>query len=249
MNLSLVVPVFNKEDALPLTLDSISRMLDAYKFVIFVDDCSTDNSYNIIESFIKNTGRSNIKIIRLASNSGPFAARMAGISKCDTQFVQLLDADDLLISAPDIHPAYEIYSLIFFHQRLKCKKVIKSHFSLVHSWPHSSSIIVNKAHALKPKELLRLDWGEDHVYFSQLLSFGPFLYIPGNIGEYKKYPNTRGNRNASLNERFLCSKNIIVNAPSLILSSYLLAIAFFWRSLFAYIYKHITKKYNSNSFK
>ena len=59
--------------------------------VIVVDDCSTDETHLILENYTDE-----IRVIRLAQNSGLSAARNAGIKKAKGQFVVFLDADDYI---------------------------------------------------------------------------------------------------------------------------------------------------------
>ena len=59
--------------------------------VIVVDDCSTDETHLILENYTDE-----IRVIRLAQNSGLSSARNAGIKKAKGQFVVFLDADDYI---------------------------------------------------------------------------------------------------------------------------------------------------------
>jgi glycosyltransferase involved in cell wall biosynthesis len=235
--ISLVISVFNKSSVISETLDSISRFAHNYDEIIFVDDCSTDDSLNKLRNFAEAFG--NIKVISLEKNSGPFLARIDGIRRCKTDFVQLLDADDILLKVPVIHLEYLKYSLIFYSDKINSKKVFSNHCQLMGGWPHPSSIVVNKRHAIRAVEFSRLSWGEDHVLFSQLLSFANFLFVPGSLGKYVKRAGTRGNRNATLRERYLCAMSIIIWRPNLNICSVILSFLFLARSIVAYIIKSV----------
>ena len=53
MDITVVVPLFNEEESLPELYAWIERVMKANNFtyeVIFVNDGSTDNSWNVIES-------------------------------------------------------------------------------------------------------------------------------------------------------------------------------------------------------
>ena len=93
--ISIIIPVFNVEDTL---IDSFNSILNQdFGFenleVIFVDDCSTDNSANIIKDF--SNKYDNVKSIFLDRNSG-FAGRPRniGILNSTADYIMFLDPDD-----------------------------------------------------------------------------------------------------------------------------------------------------------
>jgi glycosyltransferase involved in cell wall biosynthesis len=59
-----------------------------------VDDCSTDNSYNVVEDYISDLKDYNITLLRNDSNSGPSATRNAGIRQATGKYIVCIDADD-----------------------------------------------------------------------------------------------------------------------------------------------------------
>ena len=78
-DLSIVVPVYNEEENLPLLWPEIREVLDpsglAYE-VIFVDDGSQDRSAEIVREFRERDAR--MRLIRLKANAGETAATDAG---------------------------------------------------------------------------------------------------------------------------------------------------------------------------
>ena len=93
---TLVVPCFNEEGGMAYlknTLQSVEKRLgDRFDFrFVFVDDCSTDNTYaELKEAF---GARANCKVERHEENRGVAAAIMTGIKACDTEIVASIDAD------------------------------------------------------------------------------------------------------------------------------------------------------------
>lgn len=94
--LSIIIPVYNTERYLRKCLESVLRQADKRVEVVIVDDGSTDDSYSIIESYTAAfCQRSSIRIIR-QKNSGPGAARNAGILASRGDYLGFLDSDDML---------------------------------------------------------------------------------------------------------------------------------------------------------
>lgn len=90
IDLSIIIPVYNAGPLLNRCLDSIFNQATQYNYeVILVDDGSTDNSVNIIQS----RKESNIQLLQ-QQNAGPAAARNHGLSIAIGQYCAYLDADD-----------------------------------------------------------------------------------------------------------------------------------------------------------
>lgn len=93
---SIVIPIYNAQDYIVETLDSALNQHYRNIEIICVDDCSTDNSLNVVESYISGSTQKNISLYKLPHNSGPSAARNFGITKANGAFILPLDADDLI---------------------------------------------------------------------------------------------------------------------------------------------------------
>jgi len=92
---SVIVPVFNEEENLQLFCEYIDEKANKADFqieVIFVDDGSSDNSIQVIESFAFKYCAS-AKLIKLSKNFGSHAAIRAGISKATGDFCTYIEAD------------------------------------------------------------------------------------------------------------------------------------------------------------
>ena len=57
MHISIILPVYNAELYLKSTIDSILNQTYPYFELLIIDDCSTDSSYDIINTFIQNDNR------------------------------------------------------------------------------------------------------------------------------------------------------------------------------------------------
>ena len=90
---SVLIPLYNAERFISETIDSVLNQTYENIEIIIVDDGSTDNSYRIAEEY--QNKYSNIIVTRQA-NKGPGAARNKAFSLSSGEFIQYLDADDLL---------------------------------------------------------------------------------------------------------------------------------------------------------
>lgn len=90
---SIVTPVYNSEKFISETIDSIQNQTYKHWELILVDDCSSDNSYDIISKYIKYDKR--IRYIKLEKNSGAAVSRNTGIKNARGRFIAFLDSDDI----------------------------------------------------------------------------------------------------------------------------------------------------------
>lgn len=86
---SIVIPLYNKEDYIEKTLESVLDQTYTELEVIIVDDGSTDNSVSIVNGFSDDR----IKLIS-QNNSGVSIARNTGVANSQNPYVAFLDADD-----------------------------------------------------------------------------------------------------------------------------------------------------------
>ena len=94
-DLSLVIPVYNEAENLPLLYDSIKQVLKPIKQkweIVFVDDGSTDTSLDVLQSLVKKDP-GHIRVIVFRRNFGQTAAIAAGIDHSQGETIVLLDAD------------------------------------------------------------------------------------------------------------------------------------------------------------
>lgn len=96
--ISIVIPMYNSEKYIGALLKSILGQTFKDFEIIVVDDCSTDNSAKIVESFIPKFG-GQLKLSRMQKNSGnPSAPSNKGVSLSRGKYVYIVDNDDLLVN-------------------------------------------------------------------------------------------------------------------------------------------------------
>ncbi len=88
MNISVIIPTFNRKHILPRALDSVFNQTYQPLEIILVDDGSTDGTADWLSA-----NYSSLQIIQ-QSNKGVSSARNAGINRAKGEWIALLDSDD-----------------------------------------------------------------------------------------------------------------------------------------------------------
>ena len=88
MDISVVVPLYNEEESLPELFAWIKRVMDAHNFsyeVIFVNDGSTDHSWDVIEKLSKKNKE--VKGVKFRRNYGKSPALFCGFKRAEGDVV------------------------------------------------------------------------------------------------------------------------------------------------------------------
>lgn len=109
MDISVIIPLFNEEESLQELFAWIKRVMDSNDFtyeVIFVNDGSTDRSWNVIEELAEKNEQ--VKGIKFRRNYGKSPALFCGFKEAQGDVVITMDAD--LQDSPDEIPG--LYQMI-----------------------------------------------------------------------------------------------------------------------------------------
>ena len=109
LQLSICIPLFNEAESLPELHSWITRVMTANSYsyeIIFVDDGSTDNSWNIVENLAKNDP--SVKAIKFRRNYGKSAGLFVAFEASIGDVIITMDAD--LQDSPEEIP--ELYRMI-----------------------------------------------------------------------------------------------------------------------------------------
>ncbi|MFV5695091.1 glycosyltransferase family 2 protein [Flavobacterium sp. LB3P122] len=120
MNLSILIPLLNEEESLKELYTWIIKVMQSNNYtyeIIFLDDGSTDNSWNIIEEFANENPH--VKGVRFMKNFGKSQALHAGFAKAKGDVIITMDAD-LQDSPEEIPGLYEM--------------IVKGKYDLVSGW-------------------------------------------------------------------------------------------------------------------
>ena len=94
--ISIIIPCFNEEDALPIYYDEMKKVMDIMKKqsdfeLIFVDDGSSDRTYEIMKDLHRKDGR--CQYLSFSRNFGKEAAIYAGLQNASGDYAAIMDVD------------------------------------------------------------------------------------------------------------------------------------------------------------
>jgi glycosyltransferase involved in cell wall biosynthesis len=93
-DVSVIVPCFNSSKTLVRAVESIASQTLRPAELILVDDCSSDDTWHIMENLKSKYDSGWISLKKLDINAGPAAARNEGWEVATSKYISFLDADD-----------------------------------------------------------------------------------------------------------------------------------------------------------
>lgn len=91
---SVIIPIYNTEKYLRKCLDSVCNQTLSDIEIICVNDCSTDNSLEILGEYASKDKR--IKLINFEENKGAATARNTAIERAQGEYIGFVDSDDFI---------------------------------------------------------------------------------------------------------------------------------------------------------
>lgn len=93
---SIIIPAYNVQDYIAQTIESCANQSFSDIEIIIVDDCSSDETMTIAQTYA--TADARIKIVRNKENMKLLHARAEGAKAARGKYVMFVDADDVLES-------------------------------------------------------------------------------------------------------------------------------------------------------
>jgi teichuronic acid biosynthesis glycosyltransferase TuaG len=91
---SIIIPAYNACDFLLETLESVKKQTYSNWEIVLVNDCSTDNSIELVNQFSKSVSNP-VKLITNETNSGVSVSRNVAVANASGSWLALLDSDDV----------------------------------------------------------------------------------------------------------------------------------------------------------
>ena len=182
---AVIIPLYNCKNYVTEAIESVLEQNYNNIEIIVVDDCSTDNSFNIVKELSKKNNI--IKCYKMEKNSGVAAVRNFAISKTNAQYIAFLDSDDLW-HKNKIEKQLEVFKksntpLVFtainmidenskeIKSKRKIKTVVNYKYLLTHTPICTSSVIIDRKRFPNVQMPLRKS-AEDYSLWLRVLKTG-----------------------------------------------------------------------------
>jgi len=172
MLVSIIIPCYNVESYIAECLDSVFAQTYYHMEVICIDNNSTDRTYAILEGI---KSRHPELIIAKETKTGAPAARNKGLSLAKGEWIQFLDADDLLlpnkiehqIHLVNEHPTTPFVAAATFLQNLEGTRRIK--LAETDSWKglFTTSLGITSANLFNNRAILQIGAWNENIKSSQ----------------------------------------------------------------------------------
>lgn len=204
--ISIITPVYNCEKFIKETLDCVLKQTYKKWEWLLIDDCSSDNSANIIKEYASKDKR--IKYFKMDKNSGAAIARNKGLDNSTGRFIAYLDSDDLwrkeklekqikfminnnyAFTCTDYEKIKEDGSSL--NKIIKIPKIVNYNLFLRNTIIQTVGVMIDTK--LTGKELLQMPnirRRQDAATWCQLLKNGFDCYeCPENLSYYRVVPNS-----------------------------------------------------------
>ncbi|MEP7171228.1 MAG: glycosyltransferase family 2 protein, partial [Bacteroidota bacterium] len=205
-DLSLIIPLYNEEQSLKELADWIVKVCKENNFtyeIIFVDDGSSDNSWNVIEQL--SAANNFIKGIKFRRNYGKSAALNVGFDASEGNVVITMDSD--LQDSPEEIPALykmiaeEKYDLVSGWKKKRFDPVSKTLPTKLFNWTTRRMSGIRNLHdfncglkAYRKEVVKNIEvYGEMHRYIPVIAKWAGFKKIGEKIVEHhpRKYGKTK----------------------------------------------------------
>lgn len=132
---SIITPSYNSSNFIIDTIEAILKQTYSHWELLITDDCSTDNTVEIIENYVRKDSR--IKLQKMTKNSGAGICRNKSIEMAKGRYIAFCDSDDIW------NPQKLEKQLIFINKK-QCP-LIYSSYMLMDEAGHEKGIVVCKS--------------------------------------------------------------------------------------------------------
>lgn len=198
--ISVIIPVYNVEKFIENTINSVLNQTYKNIEILIMDDCSVDNSAELIKCLAKE--HSQIKYYKLKINSGAAVARNKGIELAEGEYIAFLDGDDRwkpdklekeLSLAKDKNAGF-IFTAIemidengnIVKKKRKIKEKVDYKFLLSNTIIATSSVLIDIS-KLGKFQMPLIRSGQDYATWLMLLRDGGYAYgVDEALTQYRR---------------------------------------------------------------
>lgn len=209
-SVSVIIPNHNNAKWLPLCIESCIVQGEVLREIIVVDDHSTDQSWDVLETFSKN----HPELVKIYKNpkKGGNCARNYGFEQSTGKYIQWLDSDDqilpgkfdaqvqLLEKEPQVDIVYSDWQKDFYDSGkfIGSEKIKYGPYEdflyelIIDNWTVPCNYLLRRTIAEQLSS--GFGWnpetfvGQDREYFNKAAIIGArFRYVPGNFAIYNKW--------------------------------------------------------------
>ncbi len=202
---TVIVASYNNSKFLPACLDSLYHQSYTNFEVLVVDDCSTDDSYEICRNYLKRNRL--FRVIRLNKNYGITYVRSIGLKEATGEYIAVLDSDDVatpnrlssqvnwLDSHPDTVLVAAYYGVIDSGGKIiKHSKKVPIDDTSIRWWLTFGNCLIHST-VMYRKELAlscgghdtSFVHGEDIELYSKLMTLGKIEAIPEVVSYWRSH--------------------------------------------------------------
>lgn len=214
---SVITPVYNAKSVIERTLKSVFNQSYRFIEIILVDDCSKDNSQEVIALYLPN--HPEIVYFRQPYNQGAGAARNKALELAKGQYVAFLDADDCwhpskimkqINLLKDKNGAFSYTAIQMVNEndevvkkKRKVKEKIDYRFLIRNTMIATSTVLIDRTIMGDFRMPLRRG-GQDYATWLMLLRYGTIAYgINEILGNYRV-----GNKDSLANNKWKSIKQV-----------------------------------------
>jgi glycosyltransferase involved in cell wall biosynthesis len=206
MDISIVIPLYNEDESLPELHDWIKRVMESHQYsyeLIFVDDGSTDRSWEVIQSLAN--ANPHVRGIKFRRNYGKSAGLNVGFEATQGDIVITMDAD--LQDSPDEIPVLfkrmkeEKLDIISGWKKKRYDPITKTIPTKLFNWATRKMSGINNLHdfncglkAYRSAVVKNIEvYGEMHRYIPVIAKWSGFKKIEEQVVEHRarKYGVTK----------------------------------------------------------
>ena len=204
---SIIMPAYNGEKYIAQAIESVLNQNYTNWELIIINDCSTDNTEQIIKSYQqKDAANKRIKLINLTQNRGVANARNIGIQNAKGKYIAFLDADDIwqkeklqkqvqVLSNSKADITYTAYLMIDENGKTIKERSIKESLQIKDLLKENSIIfssVVCKKASIVNKHFKSEWYHEDYVFLLDLAKEGKnFKGINESLMQYRVHKSGR----------------------------------------------------------